>query len=687
MSLRASRRGPHPVGQQVTQPVGGVIAVLLTASALSPVGAHAQTLPFAIALSGTLAEAQTGTADQPESATEQERTSPKEKERASANEKERASAGATRRDLAYTTEIKDAPADLSASLRAVSDLIKKTRPLPTRAAIRLTGRNDARAMTDVLRAAGYYDAAVAFELEDAGDDGDGKTPPVSALFTVTAGPAFRITDHQLIYVDANSATRADGDGEANNSQAEDTRPQDADTMAPPQDFAALGIKTTENAAGSALKQVQDSALLALWDQGYPGAQIIGRRAVADIEAGTAHAEYRFEAGPRARFGAVKVTGEDKTNPTFLERLKTWEDGDLYQRDKLIAYRDKLSATGIFASVDAAPGAVEEDGRAPVIVTIEERKRRTVGAGVSFSTVEGIGGRLFLEYRNMFGRGETARAEIQATEIEQAIFFSFDKPFPRLPGNAFANASFSNQTTDAFDAQTFFVSAGLAKRWLDGRLETRGALALETSNIRTETSEERVFLISTPLSAIYNTETDPLALARGVQASFTVTPFTGTDSFVRNEFAARSRVNFGADNRFTIAGRTRLGALLGTSLQSLPANQRFFAGGGSSVRGFEFQAVGPVDAEGIPIGGRSVIEGAVEARAVVYGPVQLAAFIDTGSVSASSLPDFGGDFQTGVGGGVRYLSPVGPLRVDIAFPLEKREQDRAFQLFISLGQPF
>jgi translocation and assembly module TamA len=90
---------------------------------------------------------------------------------------------------------------------------------------------------------------------------------------------------------------------------------------------------------------------------------------------------------------------------------------------------------------------------------------------------------------------------------------------------------------------------------------------------------------------------------------------------------------------------------------------------------------------VPIGGRSAVEAAVEARAKVVGPFQLAAFADAGAVYSESFPDFAGDYLVGVGGGARYLSQIGPIRLDVAFPLEKRATDRSFQLYISLGQPF
>ncbi|OFX01732.1 MAG: hypothetical protein A3E78_03705 [Alphaproteobacteria bacterium RIFCSPHIGHO2_12_FULL_63_12] len=132
---------------------------------------------------------------------------------------------------------------------------------------------------------------------------------------------------------------------------------------------------------------------------------------------------------------------------------------------------------------------------------------------------------------------------------------------------------------------------------------------------------------------------------------------------------------------------RIAATAGQTLTTLPVNKRVFAGGGSSVRGYDYQSVGPLDPAGVPIGGRSAVEAAVEARARVMARVQLAAFVDAGAVYANSFPDFMGDYLVGAGVGVRYLSTIGPIRLDAALPLEKRPTDRDFQIYISLGQPF
>ena len=558
----------------------------------------------------------------------------------------------------YSVRFENAPADFEQKLVLISSLTLEARPYPTMAAIRRAGRADIDPLTKALQAGGYYAADVRFELSIA----EGAEGQAEAIFYIEPGPKFRIDDHRVVYSDQQATAR-------------------------PQTFDALGVSVTENSEGAALKANQDNFVAALWRNGYPSARSVGRYADANLAAGAAGAVYTFESGPRAVFGEPEITGAERTDEAYLRKLMTWAPGEQYDKEKLLTYRDRLATTGIFDSIDVAPGAPDESGVARVLVDVSERKRRTIGAGLSFSTAEGPGARLFFEYRNLFGAGETARVELEGTEVQQRVNFNINKPMPTLPGSVFGDLSFINETTDSYDARTVEISGGFSKFWLGDRLETRGGGGFETSKIRQDGNEERTYLFSLPLAAIWDTEEDPLKLEKGVRASFIVTPYTGTDTFTQAELNARSRVNFGADNRFTIAGRTRLGATFGSSLTDLPVNKRYFSGGGASVRGYDFQAVGPLDPDGDPIGGRSVIEAALEARAKVTKNIQLAAFIDAGAVTADSIPDVTGDYLTGVGGGVRYSTPIGPVRLDVAFPLEKRETDRAVQFYISLGQAF
>lgn len=557
----------------------------------------------------------------------------------------------------YEVEFRGAPPELSGKLRQISELAADKRTVPTLALIGRLAARDADAIKQALQASGYYAGAAGFSIATADDGGKHRI-----VFDIAPGALFRISEYVLAYSDATGEYR-------------------------PSSPAELGLNLSGAADGASLRDAQQSVLIALWAKGYPAARIVGRRAEARMEAGSAKARFEFQSGLKSTFGELNVSGAERTKTSYLQKLKTWEDGEIYDRSRLVAFRDRLAEIGIFSGVDVEAGAPDESGVADVLLEVEERPRRTVGVGASFSTAEGPGGRSFLEYRNMFGAAERARAELSATEVEQSLVFNLDKPLPLFPGSVFGEFRFRNETTDAFNARSVQLSAGFARRWLRDRLETRGGVAFETSGIDSLEGETRTYFLSLPVSAVWNTEDDPLKLSRGIRAALSVSPYLGSSNFTQGELSARGRFNFGADDRFTLAARSRLGATVGATFDDLPINKRFFPGGGASVRGFDFQAAGPVTEDGTPIGGRSVIEGAVEARARVTSSIQLATFLDAGSASPSAFPDFSGPYLLGGGGGVRYLTPIGPIRADFAVPLNPRPTDSSFQFYISLGQPF
>jgi len=171
----------------------------------------------------------------------------------------------------------------------------------------------------------------------------------------------------------------------------------------------------------------------------------------------------------------------------------------------------------------------------------------------------------------------------------------------------------------------------------------------------------------------------------------VTPYTGEGDdallFAVGSVSGSAYKALDADRRYVLAGRATLGSLVGEDTDNIPADKRFYAGGGGSIRGYEFQSVGPLDADGDPLGGRSLIELNAEVRVRVTEQIGLVPFVDGGMVFDSIYPDFDEDLRWAGGLGVRYFTAFGPLRMDIAVPLNKREFDDSFQFYISLGQAF
>ena len=136
----------------------------------------------------------------------------------------------------------------------------------------------------------------------------------------------------------------------------------------------------------------------------------------------------------------------------------------------------------------------------------------------------------------------------------------------------------------------------------------------------------------------------------------------------------------------LAGRTRIGTILGSPRDKVAPSRRFYAGGGASVRGYGYQSIGPRDQNNDPIGGRSLAEFAVEARVRLFGNLGLVPFLDAGNIYTDALPTFGG-LRYGTGLGLRYYSNFGPIRVDVGTPINPQPGDTRVAVYVSLGQAF
>ena len=199
------------------------------------------------------------------------------------------------------------------------------------------------------------------------------------------------------------------------------------------------------------------------------------------------------------------------------------------------------------------------------------------------------------------------------------------------------------------------------------------------------------LLSVPFGLRYDASDDLLDPTTGFRIRTETAPTWDTlnpsTTYVKNRIVGTRYFRIDNDPRFVIGLRAAAGAIVGASIGDIPADERFYAGGGGSIRGVPFQTAGPLDGD-TPTGGRSVLEASIEARYQLFDKVEGAVFLDGGSAFEDELPQFGEAWQFGTGVGLRYLTPVGPIRLDVAVPVDRRKDvDDAYQLYISIGQAF
>ena len=199
------------------------------------------------------------------------------------------------------------------------------------------------------------------------------------------------------------------------------------------------------------------------------------------------------------------------------------------------------------------------------------------------------------------------------------------------------------------------------------------------------------LVGTPVAVTYDSTDSLLDPTEGVRASASVAPypsFFGSDpGIVITKGQASTYYALDEEARYVLAGRIGFGSIVGADLAEIPANRRFFAGGGGSVRGLEYRTLGPKSPFGDPIGGRSLLEGSVEARIKVTDTIGIVPFVDAGTAFEGSLPDFDERIRVSAGLGLRYYTGIGPIRLDVAFPVTREKGDSPAAVYISLGQAF
>jgi translocation and assembly module TamA len=201
------------------------------------------------------------------------------------------------------------------------------------------------------------------------------------------------------------------------------------------------------------------------------------------------------------------------------------------------------------------------------------------------------------------------------------------------------------------------------------------------------------LIGTPLTMQFDNTDNALAPTRGYRVAAGITPyptFMGSSvAFTQATASASAYYAFDEEGRFVLAARGRVGGFLDepNQIQLIPSNYRFYAGGAGSIRGYRFQSVSPFGPFGFTIGGRSMFDASLEARIKVTDSIGIVPFFDAGGAYASQFPQFFGDTRIAAGLGVFYVTAIGPVRLDVAFPLNPRKGDKDAVLYVSIGQAF
>ncbi len=461
-------------------------------------------------------------------------------------------------------------------------------------------------------------------------------------------------------------------------------------------LARLGLVPGAPARSSAVVNAETKLVEAWQDEGHPLAVALPRNTVADHRTNTLDVSLAVNPGPQANFGRVTVSGAETVDPNLVLRRADIHGGPYSSKAIKLATK-RLRDLGVFASVQVKPAdTLAPDGSIPIAITVSERKPRVIGASVTYSNTEGLGAGAYWTHRNLFGGAEQLTL---SASIARLLDGAFDPDF-RLAGKFRKPAVFDamtdftlrvegyRETTNAYRVTALESEAGLEHSFSD---TLSGSLGLEIARSQTvePTVTENHLLTTLTGSLDWDTRDNKLDPTSGHRALISAAPaydFMESTPYATFTTDVSGYWGFGDTDRFVLAGRAAASILTVDDVTKVAADRRLYSGGAGSVRGYAYQNIGPRDGSGNVVGGRSSILFSGELRYRVTDTIGVVAFIDAGNAYASVVPQLNG-LKVGVGAGLRYLTPVGPIRLDVAVPLQRGSGDPSVGVYVGLGQAF
>lgn len=471
--------------------------------------------------------------------------------------------------------------------------------------------------------------------------------------------------------------------------------------------AAFGINTGDPLSSDAIVAEQADLDTALGETGYPFARINEPELL--IDHARTEGDLTMIVMPKGKyvFGNVVSDIPEFLSSKHLETIARFDPGDTYQRSLALDLRRAITATGLVSTVSVTPREVnpptaDAPGTVEMDVALTKAPLRTIAGAIGYGTEEGVRIAASWEHRNLFPPEGSLKVRGILGTREQLAGVTFRKNnFGGRDRVLTLDAYGSTVNNNAFDANTLA---------LVGNYERVSNLLFQKPfswgfGFEVLASDERpaavnggveprqtYFIGALPVHALLDTTDDLLDPTEGFRLGGRLSPEISRNQGAES-FYLRSQVDASyykqVSDRLVVATRFRFGSIPGAALDVIAPSRRFYAGGGSSVRGYGYQQIGPQDALGEPSGGRSLVELSLEARiktGFMDGAVSIVPFVDAGSVGTGPTPDFD-EIRLGAGLGVRYYTGFGPIRVDVATPINPGPGDSPIAVYVSLGQAF
>ncbi len=460
---------------------------------------------------------------------------------------------------------------------------------------------------------------------------------------------------------------------------------------------SLPIKVDKDFSSIKYQQAKLVISAVLSNNGYPNPVIEGE-AIINRKEKWAKVSLKVNPGLLYRFGSITAEGNERVQSYVITREATFEKGDIYSAKKLDDTQSRIFQLGLFSSVLIDTDLKEETATANVNVKVKERKLGEVKIGAGFGTEDLFRGQVVWTKRNFLGGGRRLSVSASASFITQRFLVNLLQPYIIGGGSELsASLNFERDDFPGFDAGSIVGTVGVRKRFSQffnafGSFNVQGTRLSNVSN-ETELFIERnnYFVTFFNFGISRNTTDNILNPRNGTVAIFVLEPsFKALGSQVNYVKGTLQLIGYKEILNLVFAKSITVGFIQpfgGDGTFSVPIFKRFFAGGSTSMRGFPFQKLGPLDSNEDPIGGNSLLVGSFEIRFPIYKDFGGVVFFDYGNVYTNEFEYKLDQLKYAPGIGLRYNTIIGPIRFDFGYALNPEPGIRRYQFFFSIGQAF
>jgi outer membrane protein insertion porin family len=532
--------------------------------------------------------------------------------------------------------------------------------------------DDLERLKDLYRRYGFYHARITSQVEI-------KDNRAAVQINIEEGPEVRVTQVQV-------------------NAGEGFSPQVLDDLK-----AKSPLKVGERFTEENYEALKRQYLNYLLDHGYPRAQVQGR-VLLDPEQNTAQVELTVQSGSLCYFGAISVKGKPETPDRVILRKITFKPGQIFSFKEIYDSQQRIYGLDLFQSVALIPEEVPEaERRIPISVEVQEKKKRSLKVGLGYGSEDQFRAKLGLRFRNFLGGGRVVDLDTKFSRLEYRVEGSFFNPL--LWGSKFDlvyQTGWVRRYLPGYTDKAFFSQVRL-ERDLPWHIRGYVGHGLEFTRPFNISEETLALLSETQTGKLYRASMALLGLRRETMdnaidphhggllslAQELAPDFLGSQiQFARTIAEARRYQSLG-ESDFILAGRLKFGIIQPIqSTGEIPIFRRFFAGGYNSVRGYRLDYLGPRNASGSPLGGNALLEGSMEARIPLYKEFRAVAFLDFGNVYLTARDIDVGQLKYSSGFGLRYQTFIGPIGVDLGFPLNPIDPSKdRYRFHFTIGQAF